>query len=120
MSDELWFFVIFMVITCPAVIITLYFKDLVMRAVRSGFRAAPRPGSDPAQPDTSEGTYYYLNANQEPVGPLQFKVLMQLRDIGAITDSTLAAAEGETQWHPLAEILASPSRTVPKRPPVPK
>lgn len=61
--------------------------------------------------------YFYLSPDRKPQGPYSADELRALRTSGAIDDDTLAAAAGETSWHPYRELnLGEEGEAVP--PPV--
>lgn len=49
--------------------------------------------------------YYYLNAQNQPVGPVPEADLQRLLATGAITFSTMVAAVGSDRWVPLSLAL---------------
>jgi hypothetical protein len=53
----------------------------------------------------SKLNFYYLGPNEEPIGPISSDVLLQLRESSIVTDVTLVAPAGETQWKPLRSFL---------------
>ncbi|HZP59156.1 MAG TPA: DUF4339 domain-containing protein [Opitutaceae bacterium] len=46
--------------------------------------------------------YYYLDENRKPVGPLPLEEIRRKTGTGEISTLTLVAAEGGSQWQPLA------------------
>ncbi|SHJ09393.1 protein of unknown function [Rubritalea squalenifaciens DSM 18772] len=49
--------------------------------------------------------YYYLGADNEPVGPLPLTELERFTDLGVITGETLVACAGGDDWLPLDEVV---------------
>ena len=60
----------------------------------------------PAPAPNAEGGYFYVGPDNEPVGPISWAVLLQLRRSGTIADETFVAREGESDWGPLKHRLA--------------
>ena len=58
--------------------------------------------------------YFYLDCNTNPQGPFQLDELRQRLKEGALEDSTLVCAEGDSEWRPLRDVLAA----APERRPV--
>lgn len=52
--------------------------------------------------------FFYLNEQKEPVGPFAREELLNLLGQGKVSRSTLAAAAGDDDWKPLAELLNLP------------
>lgn len=61
--------------------------------------------SVPLTPDPGEARYYYLDANNQPVGPFDVASLKCLRGEKVIAQETLVSGAGDTEWVPAAEIL---------------
>jgi len=100
----------------PVVLMVILFKR--SRQVLSGGSpegyVAPKGGHmiskgvpvDPAPAPNAEGGYFYVGPDNEPVGPISWAVLLQLRRSGTIADETFVAREGESDWGPLKPRLA--------------
>lgn len=54
---------------------------------------------------SEDPSFHYLGPNNEPVGPISSDVLLQFRESGVVTDETLVAPEGESEWKPLRSFL---------------
>ncbi len=66
----------------------------------------PTESMAPALAARAEGGYFYVGPDNEPVGPISWSVLLQLRLSGTIKDETFVAREGESDWGPLKPRLA--------------
>jgi len=66
----------------------------------------PTESMAPALAAGAEGGYFYVGPDNEPVGPISWAVLLQLRRSGTIADETFVAREGESDWGPLKPRLA--------------
>jgi len=53
----------------------------------------------------NENMFFYVGADNEPIGPISLDVLLQLRRSGAVTDETFIAREGEADWAALGDRL---------------
>lgn len=66
-------------------------------------------------------TYYYLNAEQQPVGPMDLNAIRKLADAGIVNSEVLICPAGEEEWKPLkgysgsAPEAAGPPLTPPPR-----
>ena len=49
--------------------------------------------------------FYYVGPTNEPIGPITASVLLQMRESGTVTDETMVAPEGESEWKPLSAYL---------------
>jgi len=67
---------------------------------------SPTDSMAPALAAGAEGGYFYVGPDNEPVGPISWAVLLQLRRSGTIEDETFVAREGESDWGPLKPRLA--------------
>lgn len=67
---------------------------------------SPTESMAPALAAGAEGGYFYVGPDNEPVGPISWTVLLQLRRSGTIADETFVAREGESDWGPLKPRLA--------------
>lgn len=50
--------------------------------------------------------YYYTEDGNQVVGPHSFSQIMQLRNLGKISDDTQVCKAGETKWTPFGDVLA--------------
>lgn len=66
----------------------------------------PTESMAPALEAGAERGYFYVGPGNEPVGPISWAVLLQLRRSGTIADDTFVAREGESDWGPLKPRLA--------------
>lgn len=62
-------------------------------------------GSDNPSTTSASPQFYYLGPNNEPIGPIPPEVLLQLRESRVVTDDTLVAPVGESEWKPLRSFL---------------
>jgi len=60
---------------------------------------------------------YYLYLDSQTTGPYVLADLFSLRDRGAITDQTLASADGWERWKTIGEIIGT---APPRLPPLPR
>lgn len=66
--------------------------------------------------------FYYLDTENQRIGPISWEVLMQLRSGATVDDTTLVASESEPAWKPLAdwqEQGGEPSAKLPEETPAP-
>lgn len=55
--------------------------------------------------------YYYLNDAKEPQGPHTRDELRAMLAVGTLTESTLAARQGDNGWQPLAALLSTAEKS---------
>lgn len=49
-------------------------------------------------------TFYYVDATNQRIGPLDWQVIEQLHQAGVITDETLLAGESDSEWVPYVDL----------------
>lgn len=66
--------------------------------------------------------FYYLNGEQQPVGPMSLEAIRRLADAGIVDSEVLVCPAGEQEWKSLREWIAEGTRPVgpPRVPPPPR
>lgn len=63
--------------------------------------------------------YFYADADNKPVGPLQREALESLKAAGVISEATMVIEEGASEWKALRELLSPRAATFTPPPPPP-
>lgn len=63
--------------------------------------------------------YFYVDANNQSVGPYPLDVMQALRVAGTVKEDTLVCEEGGSEWKPCGQVMVAPSPPTPPAIPTP-